>query len=649
MPKYEFTKEECKKFKKDQTKSPRNGRKLQEGKAMHVALNKQCLKISPPKVSSVKVKKVTSTQKLKPRPSSAKRSTSNFLNENSTVIDMRKYIMENRKKVPDTKIPTKKTDIWALIQQYIPPVDYDVSKTKVSKPSSSKPSSSKKSGSKLSSSKPSSSKKSGSKLSSSKPSSSKLSGSKKPNSKKSGSKPSKSQSPERVGNCIERSKLPLKQWQIEVVEFMENNDSLLVVHETGCGKTLTAIAVSQCYLDKNPKRNVIFVGPASLTSNFKKEMKAYGVKNSDKYTFYSFEKFLSEEKKQKPVDCKNTLLIIDEAHNLRNHLSGKGISVFNCSLKSDKKLLLTATPFVNNVRDFTNIINILHGDIILGPRNSKVHFSSPIKPDEQHDFFILRKYLNKKVHYKAKGCTDDFPERRNHVVEIPMDKTFYKKYENLLLNKTLFKDPGVFANGYRRAVNSLGIEQYYSAKIESSIDILKTGKSVLYTNWIDYGIKPIEEALNKNNITFELFTGKTPKSKRQQIVDRFNKNEFDVLVITKAGAEGIDLKGVRNVVIMDPTWNDAGLEQIIGRAIRYKSHSHLPEDERFVDVYNMILVTPKNAKLPSGDTILYNIIQEKVKKSKQINEILKDMSIDNPNPYPIEEEEESSGEDFGDY
>jgi SNF2 family DNA or RNA helicase len=69
-----------------------------------------------------------------------------------------------------------------------------------------------------------------------------------------------------------------------------------------------------------------------------------------------------------------------------------------------------------------------------------------------------------------------------------------------------------------------------------------------------------------------------------------------VLVITKAGGEGLDLVGVNSVVILDPTWNPAGIDQIVGRAIRYKSHAHLPISERKVDIYYVLLTIQKKHK-----------------------------------------------------
>ena len=74
-------------------------------------------------------------------------------------------------------------------------------------------------------------------------------------------------------DCIKRSVLPLRDSQIRVVQFMDTQPGLLVVHGTGTGKTLTAVATSQCYLDKNPDNRVVFIGPTSLLSNFKKRLK----------------------------------------------------------------------------------------------------------------------------------------------------------------------------------------------------------------------------------------------------------------------------------------------------------------------------------------------------------------------------------------
>ena len=170
-------------------------------------------------------------------------------------------------------------------------------------------------------------------------------------------------------------------------------------------------------------------------------------------------------------------------------------------------------------------------------------------------------------------------------------------------------------------------EEYFSDKINHLLPIIKKGKSIIYTNWIEFGIEPITKILEKNNISYRTFYGKISKNERQQIVDDFNNNKFKALIVTKAGGEGLDLKGVRNVVVLDPTWNDAGLQQVIGRAIRYKSHSHLAPSKRIVNVYFLKLVPPKDKKGVSGDQIIYDIIEKKKQTQLLINEVLKGLSI----------------------
>ena len=187
--------------------------------------------------------------------------------------------------------------------------------------------------------------------------------------------------------CVERSNLPLKAHQKKVVRFMRDHRGLLVVHGTGTGKTLTAVTISQCYLDDNPTHKVVFIGPASLESNFKKELDNYGVTTLDiarHYKFYSFEKFLGLTKRRNlnkvvddkdrgkmgwplnPINLKNSLLIIDEAHNSRNPMTATARAIEESSFTADKVLLLTATPFVNSMWDYIPLINMIYGRYIVG-------------------------------------------------------------------------------------------------------------------------------------------------------------------------------------------------------------------------------------------------------------------------------------------
>ena len=58
--------------------------------------------------------------------------------------------------------------------------------------------------------------------------------------------------------------------------------------------------------------------------------------------------------------------------------------------------------------------------------------------------------------------------------------------------------------------------------------------------------------------------------------DNKNGEKVKVVLISKAGSEGIDLKYIRQVHVLEPWYNMNRVEQIIGRAVRNLSHKELP-------------------------------------------------------------------------
>lgn len=72
-----------------------------------------------------------------------------------------------------------------------------------------------------------------------------------------------------------------------------------------------------------------------------------------------------------------------------------------------------------------------------------------------------------------------------------------------------------------------------------------------------------------------------------------------VMMITSSGAEGINLRNVRRVHIVEPYWHPSRIEQVIGRARRICSHEDLPEEDRTVDVFMYHMVYPKSITDPT--------------------------------------------------
>jgi hypothetical protein len=76
-----------------------------------------------------------------------------------------------------------------------------------------------------------------------------------------------------------------------------------------------------------------------------------------------------------------------------------------------------------------------------------------------------------------------------------------------------------------------------------------------------------------------------------------------VFCITSAGAEGLSLRNVRRVHIMEPYWNPVRTDQVKGRAVRICSHIDLELEERNVEVFTYCSVFNDDALVhPDGST-----------------------------------------------
>ena len=162
----------------------------------------------------------------------------------------------------------------------------------------------------------------------------------------------------------------------------------------------------------------------------------------------------------------------------------------------------------------------------------------------------------------------------------------------------------------------------------------KKRKTLFYSQFLESGVLAFASILDEYDIPYVKITGKETKDQRAKAVERFNTDPtILVFLISKAGGEGLDLKGVRDVILFESSWNPATEEQVIARADRYKSHADLPISQRNVSVYRLLLVKPPEAEawdeLPSVDSYLYNLAQEKGIKIKGYMKILAKGSIEN--------------------
>ena len=109
--------------------------------------------------------------------------------------------------------------------------------------------------------------------------------------------------------------------------------------------------------------------------------------------------------------------------------------------------------------------------------------------------------------------------------------------------------------------------------------------------------------------TFVRITGDVMPEDRYPLIDKFNNeknktgDEVKLILISGAGAEGLDLKAIRTIHIMEPYWNWMRLNQVIGRGVRYKSHDQLPKKDQNVKT---IIYTSTYPKTVDKKDKLYN-------------------------------------------
>lgn len=147
-----------------------------------------------------------------------------------------------------------------------------------------------------------------------------------------------------------------------------------------------------------------------------------------------------------------------------------------------------------------------------------------------------------------------------------------------------------------------------SAKMTACLFYVKNslGKVLFYSNYVNMeGLQVfkiylsfigIMEFKGDSRSSYIEFHGGVEMKNRKKNLEIFNSpnnidgSQIKVILLSSAGAEGIDLFNVRTVLILEPNWDEETIKQIIGRAIRQCGHKDLPKDQRLVDVFRFKLM-----------------------------------------------------------
>ena len=214
--------------------------------------------------------------------------------------------------------------------------------------------------------------------------------------------------------------------------------------------------------------------------------------------------------------------------------------------------------------------------------------------------------------------------------------------------------------------------QKYSIKIKLLCDRILKSKGIIlvFSRYISGGCLPIALALESIGITrykedggkmmagnypqrdaltmkeggeanacYTLITGKRELNsnplqsiKMATCPENIDGKIIKVIIISDTGSEGIDLKNIRQIHIINPWYNMSKIEQIIGRGIRNRSHKDLPFAQRNAVIYLYTAysdtVNDDDKTVETVDLHLYQLAESKAIQMGIVSRLLKQSAVD---------------------
>jgi hypothetical protein len=358
------------------------------------------------------------------------------------------------------------------------------------------------------------------------------------------------------------------------------------------------------------------------------------------------------------------------------------------SNKELRIVLLSATPMFDRPVEIALTMNLLRPETPL-PIGREFHNTFIQERTRNGKSFydvknmdLFKEYIKGYVSYYNGAPAFTFPEMNIKYVECEMSDFQYGVYKKLLkkegdisslLGRASISDtldavdlPNNFYIGTRfvsnvvfpnKKVGEAGIESFTDSKIRkylhrysSKFDRIMTsvrrsrGKVFIYSGFKQHAglgslVMVLEAFGYKNYAThgsgrkrFAIWSGDESNEMKDRIrevynrADNLNGHKLKIILGSPSIKEGVSLKAVRYVHVLEPYWNQSRLEQVIGRASRFCSHIALPEEHRDVKVY-IYIATHENEAV-TVDQYIRKLSATKNKIIKKFEEAIKEASVD---------------------
>lgn len=395
----------------------------------------------------------------------------------------------------------------------------------------------------------------------------------------------------------------------QVVESM--NGKAILADEVGLGKTIEAGLILKEYMIRGLVKKVLILVPASLVSQWAIELNSKffipAVAQKKSYVWDQCDIVISSidtakrsPHREKVYDQDYDLVIIDEAHKLKNHKTKNYEFVQN--LKKKFCLLLTATPIQNRVEEIFHLVSLLKP----GHLGNESGFSEKYKTGSRSvgNDAHLKELVNKVMIRNRRSDTGiewtkrhvktvliDFTEQERdlydsfNVLKGPFDEWVSSSFSLLTLQreacssreavfytlKNMLERQEQPSPVLTQRINELmkKVEQVQTnSKAQEALKIIQSvnDKVIIFTEYRATQLY-LQWFLKQHGITSVPFRGGFKRGKKDWMRELF-KNHAQVLIATEAGGEGINLQFCHHIINFDLPWNPMRLEQRIGRVHR---------------------------------------------------------------------------------
>lgn len=421
----------------------------------------------------------------------------------------------------------------------------------------------------------------------------------------------------------------------------------ILADDMGLGKTLQTIAflLSEFQEAGTDKRHALIITPASLVYNWKSEFEKFApelIVHTVVGTVKEREQILSNLENQVIIITSYQLLyrdeelyekipfdyqIIDEAQFIKNQ--GNQTTKAVKAVDARFRMALTGTPIENKLSELWSIFDYVMPGFLYKYQRFRKEIETPVVKNQDQKVmerlqkmiqpFVLRrtkKEVLKELPDKIERCMYAQLEGEQREIYLAHAQRLQMQLKNQTEEEFKTSKIQILAEITRlRQIccdPALFYEKYYgpSAKLDLCIELIKnaveSGHKILLFSQFTTMLDRIIKALEENEISYYLLTGKTSKEERAAMAESFNHDDTSVFCISlKAGGTGLNLTGADMVIHYDPWWNAAVETQATDRA-------HRIGQKQVVTVYKLI----------ARDTLEEKIIELQSKKKELASQVM---------------------------